>query len=166
MNTSLDRNAAQLQYDSAAYQQLTSNLQQRRDQHRSTLLHFVSPHRHEVKRAVSQLATTLGKFVYRIDLAALSSKYIGETEKNIDRLFAPANNQNAILFFDEADALFGKRTTIKDAHDRYANMTADYLLQRTESFNGLVIVATSHSTTTPVTRFRKHVKIHIPPFTS
>jgi AAA+ superfamily predicted ATPase len=84
-----------------------------------------------------------GKDVFRIDLSRVVSKYIGETEKNLARLFDRAENQNWILFFDEADALFGKRTDIRDAHDKYANQEVAYLLQRIESYNGLVILASN-----------------------
>jgi len=84
-----------------------------------------------------------GKDVFRIDLSRVVSKYIGETEKNLARLFDKAENKNWILFFDEADALFGKRTDIRDAHDKYANQEVAYLLQRIESYNGLVILASN-----------------------
>jgi len=92
-------------------------------------------------------ATLLGKYtgkdVFRIDLSRVVSKYIGETEQNLSRLFDKAENKNWILFFDEADALFGKRTDIRDAHDKYANQEVAYLLQRIEGYNGLVILATN-----------------------
>ncbi|WAK03974.1 ATP-binding protein [Methylobacter sp. YRD-M1] len=92
-------------------------------------------------------ATLLGKHtgrdVFRIDLSRVVSKYIGETEKNLSRLFDKAENKNWILFFDEADALFGKRTDIRDAHDKYANQEVAYLLQRIENYNGLVILASN-----------------------
>ena len=81
--------------------------------------------------------------LYRIDLSMTVSKYIGETEKNLGRIFDEAENSNAILFFDEADALFGKRSEVKDAHDRYANIEISYLLQRMEGYNGLTILATN-----------------------
>jgi len=84
-----------------------------------------------------------GKDVFRIDLSRVVSKYIGETEKNLSKLFDRAENQNWILFFDEADALFGKRTEIRDAHDKYANQEVAYLLQRIENYNGLVILASN-----------------------
>jgi AAA+ superfamily predicted ATPase len=84
-----------------------------------------------------------GKDVFRIDLSRVVSKYIGETEKNLSRLFDKAENKNWILFFDEADALFGKRTDVRDAHDKYANQEVAYLLQRIESYSGLVILATN-----------------------
>ena len=89
------------------------------------------------------LAQALGRDILRIDLAQVVSKYIGETEKNLDALFARAEQTNAILFFDEADALFGKRTDVEDAHDRYANVDIAYLLQRIEAYEGLVILATN-----------------------
>jgi hypothetical protein len=92
-------------------------------------------------------ATLLGKAsnreVYRIDLSRVVSKYIGETEKNLAGVFDQAMNKSWILFFDEADALFGKRTATKDSHDRYANQEVSYLLQRIEDFPGLVILATN-----------------------
>lgn len=92
-------------------------------------------------------AALLGKFfnldVYRVDLSMVISKYIGETEKNLEKVFAKAENKNWILFFDEADALFGKRTGITDAHDKYANQEIAYLLQRLEEYPGLVILASN-----------------------
>jgi hypothetical protein len=89
------------------------------------------------------LGKQLGRDVFRIDLSRIVSKYIGETEKNLSRLFDKAEHKDWILFFDEADALFGKRTDIRDAHDKYANQEVAYLLQRIESYNGLVILATN-----------------------
>jgi AAA+ superfamily predicted ATPase len=92
-------------------------------------------------------ATLLGKYtgrpVFRVDLSRVVSKYIGETEKNLSRLFDKAEHKDWILFFDEADALFGKRTEVRDAHDKYANQEVAYLLQRIESYAGLVILATN-----------------------
>jgi len=93
--------------------------------------------------AATLLGKQAGKDVFRIDLSRLVSKYIGETEKNLSRLFDRAENKNWILFFDEADALFGKRTEIRDAHDKYANQEVAYLLQRIEGYDGLVILATN-----------------------
>ena len=91
----------------------------------------------------SLIGKQTGKDVFRIDLSRVISKYIGETEKNLSRLFDKAENKNWILFFDEAEALFGKRTEIHDAHDKYANQEVAYLLQRIESYNGLVILASN-----------------------
>ncbi|MBX3238414.1 MAG: ATP-binding protein [Chitinophagaceae bacterium] len=93
--------------------------------------------------AAEVLANDLGLHLYRIDLSGVVSKYIGETEKNLRRLFDAAEDGGAILFFDEADALFGKRSEVKDSHDRYANIEINYLLQRMESYNGLAILATN-----------------------
>jgi hypothetical protein len=93
--------------------------------------------------AAEVLAGDLGLDLYRIDLSAVVSKYIGETEKNLRGLFDAAQGGGAILFFDEADALFGKRSEVKDAHDRYANIETNYLLQRMEQFSGLAILATN-----------------------
>jgi SpoVK/Ycf46/Vps4 family AAA+-type ATPase len=91
------------------------------------------------------MARELGLDLYKIDLSAVVSKYIGETEKNLDRIFRAANCSNAILFFDEADALFGKRSETKDAHDRYANIEVAYLLQKVEDYEGVVILASNLS---------------------
>jgi len=93
--------------------------------------------------AAEVLARELGLLLYRIDLSAVVSKYIGETEKNLRKLFDAAEDGGAILFFDEADALFGRRSEVKDSHDRYANIEVNYLLQRMESFRGLAILATN-----------------------
>ena len=93
--------------------------------------------------AVEVIANDLCLEVFKIDLSNVVSKYIGETEKNLSRVFEEAESSNAILFFDEADALFGKRSEVKDAHDRYANIEINYLLQRMEEFEGLVILATN-----------------------
>src|SRR5262249_165860 len=84
-----------------------------------------------------------GLDLYKIDLAGVVSKYIGETEKNLDRIFSAAENANAILFFDEADALFGKRSEVRDSHDRYANIEISYLLQKMEEYEGVTILATN-----------------------
>jgi AAA+ superfamily predicted ATPase len=84
-----------------------------------------------------------GRDVYKIDLSMVVSKFIGETEKNLSNLFDRAENKDWILFFDEADALFGKRTSVRDAHDKYANQEVSYLLQRVETYNGLVILASN-----------------------
>ncbi len=93
--------------------------------------------------ATEVIANDLRLDLYRIDLSAVVSKYIGETEKNLRKLFDAAEQGGAILFFDEADALFGKRSEVKDSHDRYANIEINYLLQRMEGFRGLAILATN-----------------------
>ena len=96
--------------------------------------------------AASLIGKTIDHPVFRVDLSLVVSKYIGETEKNLGRLFDEAEHKKWILFFDEADALFGKRTQTKGANDRYANQEVAYLLQRIEDFSGLVILATNIQT--------------------
>ena len=93
--------------------------------------------------AAEILASDLEFDLYKIDVSAVVSKYIGETEKNLSRIFAEGRSSNAILFFDEADAIFGKRIEVQDAHDRYANIEVSYLLQRIEEYEGMVILATN-----------------------
>ena len=93
--------------------------------------------------AAEVLANDLRLSLYRIDLSAVVSKYIGETEKNLRRMFEAAEQGAAVLFFDEADALFGKRSEVKDSHDRYANIEVNYLLQRMESYRGVAVLATN-----------------------
>ncbi len=91
----------------------------------------------------SLLGKYTGKEVYKVDISMVVSKFIGETEKNLASLFAKAESKGWILFFDEADALFGKRTNVRDAHDKYANQEVSYLLQRVETYDGLVILASN-----------------------
>jgi SpoVK/Ycf46/Vps4 family AAA+-type ATPase len=89
------------------------------------------------------VAADLGLDLYLIDLATVVDKYIGETEKNLDRIFSEADRVNGVLLFDEADAIFGKRSEVKDARDRYANVEIAYLLQRMERFDGLAVLTTN-----------------------
>ena len=93
--------------------------------------------------AAEVLANELHLDLYRIDLSAVVSKYIGETEKNLARVFDAAEDSGIILLFDEADALFGKRSEVKDSHDRYANIEVSYLLQRMEAYRGLAILTSN-----------------------
>jgi AAA+ superfamily predicted ATPase len=93
--------------------------------------------------AAEIMARELGLDLYKIDLSTVISKYIGETEKNLSRIFDEAATANAVLFFDEADALFGKRSEVRDSHDRYANIEINYLLQKMEQYEGTVILATN-----------------------
>lgn len=112
-------------------------------------------------RAAEAIANHQGLAIYRVDLAAVVSKYIGETEKNLARVFDAAEGTGAILFFDEADALFGKRSEVKDSHDRYAEIELNYLLQRIESRAGLTILAASSVTPPP----RLWLVVNFPPQT-
>ena len=93
--------------------------------------------------AAEAIANEVDLDLYRVDLATLVSKYIGETEKNLKRLFDAAEASGAVLLFDEADALFGKRSEVKDSHDRYANIEVAYLLQRVEAYRGLAVLTTN-----------------------
>jgi MoxR-like ATPase len=110
---------------------------------RGTAALFTGPSGTGKTMAAGILARSLGLDLYRVDLAGLVSKYIGETEKNLARVFAAAEGTDAVLLFDEADALFGKRTEVRDAHDRYANLEVAYLLQRIEQHDGVVVLATN-----------------------
>ena len=105
--------------------------------------------------AAEFIANELNRELYRIDLNQVVSKYIGETEKNLERIFKRAENKDWILLFDEADALFGKRSNVKDSHDRYANIEVNYLLQRIETYPGLVILATNKKTNLDATFIRR-----------
>jgi SpoVK/Ycf46/Vps4 family AAA+-type ATPase len=104
---------------------------------------FTGPWDSGKRKAAEVIARDLGLELYHIDLSAVISKYIGETEKNLQRIFDAAVQGSFILFFDEADALFGKRSDVKDSHDRYANIEINYLLQRMEAYRGLAILATN-----------------------
>ncbi len=113
----------------------------------------------------SLLGKYTGKDVYKIDLSMIVSKFIGETEKNLANLFAKAEKTENILFFDEADALFGKRTNVRDAHDKYANQEVSYLLQRIENYKGLVILASNFKSNIDdafVRRFQSIVHFQLP----
>ena len=111
------------------------------------------------------LGQRAGREVVRVDLSTVVSKYIGETEKNLARLFEAAEGRDWILFFDEADALFGRRAEVKDAHDRFANQQVSYLLQRLESFSGVVLLATNlaqHLDPAFKRRFHQSVRFSLP----
>jgi SpoVK/Ycf46/Vps4 family AAA+-type ATPase len=110
------------------------------------------------------LARTLGKELFRIDLSDVAEKYIGETEKNLAQAFAIAQKRNAVLFFDECDALFAKRTDIKDIHDRYANQEVSYLLAQMERHRGVVILSTNNrSAIDPAVLRRVDTIVSLPP---
>ena len=113
--------------------------------------------------AAEVLASELNLDLYRIDLSSVVSKYIGETEKNLKRVFDAAEDSGAVLLFDEADALFGKRSEVKDSHDRYANIEVSYLLQRMEAYRGLAILTTNlKSALDPAFQRRLRFIVHFP----
>jgi AAA+ superfamily predicted ATPase len=113
--------------------------------------------------AAEIIANELGLYLYKIDLSTVVSKYIGETEKNLSRVFLAAQDANAVLFFDEADAIFGKRSEVHDSHDRYANLEISYLLQKMEEFEGLAILATNlHSNMDDAFTRRLAFTVHFP----
>jgi SpoVK/Ycf46/Vps4 family AAA+-type ATPase len=130
----------------------------------STLVLFSGPSGTGKTMAAERLAAALGRPLARVDLDRAVSKHIGETEKNLAGILDRAEEQDAVLLFDEADALLGRRTGIKDAHDRYANIGSSYLLQRMEQYGGLVILASNQpETLDPAFRRRLLAVIEFPP---
>ena len=112
-------------------------------QGRNTLCLFAGPSGTGKTRSAEALAAEMNRPLQRVNLSALAGRYIGETEKNLQQLLDKAEAAGAILLFDEADALFGKRTDVKDSHDRYANQEVGYLLQALEGYRGLVILTSN-----------------------
>lgn len=108
-----------------------------------TLALFSGPQGTGKTMAAAIMSRELGFSIYRVDLSQVVSKYIGETEKNLARVLKTAEMKKAVLLFDEADALFGKRSAVKDSHDRYANIEVNYLLERVKSYPGLVILVSN-----------------------
>ena len=134
-------------------------------QQKMKLVVFQGPRQSGKKQAACLLSTYTGKEIYRIDLSGIVSKYIGETEKNLEKVFSLAENKDWILFFDEADALFGKRSDVKDAHDKYANEEINYLLQKAENYKGLVILSARNKKNLDdpfIRRFQSVIQFHKP----
>lgn len=104
---------------------------------------WIEPELRSPVAAFAALAAELGRSLCHVDLSGVVSKHVGEAEKNLDKIFRAAERAGAVLLLDEADALFGKRTPVKDSHDRYANQETAYLLKRIDRFNGLVVLATN-----------------------
>lgn len=122
-----------------------------------TLVLFTGVDSAEKATGAEVVAKDLKRDLYRIDLSRVVSKYIGETEKNLDRIFKAGDSAAAILFLDEAEALFGKRSEVKDAHDRYANLQIGYLLQQLESFKGVVVLSANRKENIP-DAFRRRIR--------
>ena len=131
--------SATARYKDPAFEQALQGLRRGSLITESTLLSFSGMPKAQLELAARDVARRLGRSLVRIDLSRIVSKYIGETEKNLDRLLREAEAIGAILLFDEADALFGRRTEVKDAHDRYANLETSYLLAKLEQHRGLII---------------------------
>ena len=120
-----------------------------------TMALFTGPSGSGKNKAAQALAAETSLDIYRIDLSAVVSKYIGETEKNLARVLETAEAQDVILFLDKADVLFGQRTEVRDAHDRYANADTNYLLQRIEHYPGLVILSSNRKSNLDETLLRR-----------
>ncbi len=112
---------------------------------RQTLIFLDTPNKAEEKDILAVVSRTTRRKVNRVSLSTVVSKYVGETEKNLNDIFSKADQKELILFFDEADSLFGKRTEIKNTHDRYSNVETDYLLKHIKSFQGMVILTENRS---------------------
>ena len=144
MHKLLSGSTTSVRYKDQEFEQIVGALRYETVASQGTLLLFTGMPRHQMRLAAKTLATRLGKRLYSVDLGAVQNKYIGETEKNLRSVLDKASSTNWILFFDEADALFGKRTGVKDAHDRYANQETSYLLQRLEKYKGIAILTTQN----------------------
>ncbi|SRR5260370_31197965 len=138
MRTLLRGQSIAVRYKDQDFDQIISRLRQE-PATQATLLAFTGMPKLQMEMAAKELAATLGKTLYRIGLQAVSNKYIGETEKNLQHQFGRAAVVGSILFFDEADALFGERTNIKDSHDRYVNTETNYLLEMVSRHRGIII---------------------------
>lgn len=134
-----------VEYKSAAYEQMIIRLRQEASPSLSCLIIVNAPSSTHIRAIAQDLSVRLGKMLHHAKSPSPMSKYIGETEKNLNRQWEQASSSGWILFFDEADALFGKRTAVKDAHDRYANQETNYILQKLERHRGIVIVGSRHS---------------------
>jgi SpoVK/Ycf46/Vps4 family AAA+-type ATPase len=157
---------ASLRYRSQPFQDVVSRLRQERMAPGGTLVTLHGGPRTALRQAAAELASSLDRTLYRVDLSGVVSKYIGETEKNLSMIFARAEQKQWLLFFDEADALFGQRGSMKDAHDRSANQEVSYLLALLEPFSGIAVLATNLPPTDPpkrVGRRLRHVLVRIPP---
>lgn len=164
MRTLLKGQSIGVRYNDRDFNQMMSQLRLEPPGMQATLLCFVGMPKPPMERAARELAATLGKTLYRIDLGAVADKYIGETEKNLKRQFERAAVAGSILFFDEADALLGKRTSVKDSHDRYANSETNYLEELLSTHRGIVIALFQSLIEAERRRHRvRHMVIRFPP---
>lgn len=134
---------------------------------RGTRILLAGPDNPAKVKAAQIIAGRLGMLLYQIDLSSVVSKYLGETEKNLNRIFTRAAEHDMVLFFDEADALFGERSNVNDSRERYTNQESAYLLQKIEAFQGIVIMTSNQLQQLPTTRFDTRVTLApSPPFRS
>jgi len=153
-----------VQYQSNEFHEIATFLRQRKSDTLATVLVFTGMAPRVLEVAANRLAGDLGMSIFRIDLERITSKYIGETEKNLGLLLGAAAPSRNILLFDEADALFGKRTNVKSAHDRYGNLETNYLLDLLERYKGIVVML-AHPTGEVLKRKSKsrRVLVRFPP---
>jgi SpoVK/Ycf46/Vps4 family AAA+-type ATPase len=164
MRSLLTGQSIAVRYKDQDFDQIISRLRQEPTAAQATLLAFTGMPKLLMEMAAKELAATLGKTLYRIDLQAVSNKYIGETEKNLEQLFARAAVAGWILFFDEADALFGGRTNIHDAHDRYGITETNYLQEMLSRHRGIVIALFKSSSEAERRRDRvRQLVVRFPP---
>lgn len=143
MKPRLTRKSTSLSAKDKRFEKLIQSLPGKPEADFPNLIAFTNGSKEEAEAAVKASASRLDMKIYRIDLSMVVSKYIGETEKNLDKLFERAESRDYILFFDEADALFGKRSSVSDAHDRYANQEISYFLQKIRDYKGIVMMLIS-----------------------
>lgn len=141
MRTLLKGQTIAVRFKDRDFDQIFDGLRQTPNSPEATLLALTGAPNMQLQAAASELAKSLGKTLLQVDLSSTASKYIGETEKNLAQVLQRAKATGAVLFFDEADALFGQRSGVKDSHDRYANQETNYLLSRVENHPGIVIAA-------------------------
>ena len=134
-----------VEYKSTAYEQMIVRLRQESTLPKSCLIIIAAPSPAQTQVIARELAARLGKMLHQVETSLLTSKYIGETEKSLNRLLDQASSSGWVLFFDEADALFGKRTEVKDSHDRYANQETSYLIEKLDKQRGIVIMGCRNS---------------------
>jgi SpoVK/Ycf46/Vps4 family AAA+-type ATPase len=145
MHTSAHAFTREILYKSTDYEQMIARLKQEAASPTASLIIISAPSPSQIQAVARELAMKLGKMLHQAKPSGLPSKYIGETEKNLSRLLDQASSSGWILFFDEADALFGKRTAVKDSHDRYANQETSYLLEKIERQRGIIILGSRNS---------------------
>src|SRR5882724_368363 len=167
-STAPSQESALSQTQRSTLQEISGADRERRRSKRSTGIGvlFARAEHGEETAAAQALAKELGRDVYRVDLSKIVSKYIGETEKNLRQVFAAARENDSILFFDEADALFGKRTNVKDSHDRFVNLEINYLFRQIEKYKGIVIISAKRKESIDpafLRRLRFIIEFH-PPF--